>query len=68
MRPNAARASVLAVVLREGADNPLAAKAAFFIARDACQSSHDKRMIRDVVSSIFIFLSNPVNVKHAGSP
>ena len=53
MRPSAARASLLAVVLREGADNPLAANAAFFIARDACQSSHDKRMIREVVSGIF---------------
>jgi hypothetical protein len=53
MRPNAARASLLAVVLREGADNPLATKIALFTARDACQSSHDKRMIRDVVSGIF---------------
>ena len=53
MRPSAARASLLAVVLREGADNPLAAKAAFLIARDACQSSHVRRMIRKVASGIF---------------
>lgn len=53
IRSAAARASGLAVDLRDGNDRPFASNAALFAALDASHSSHDRRMIREALSDIF---------------